>query len=121
MLTDKQISELAAKVQSMIGSVRNGYPSEYHNITINEDTEEEESITIRVSNHGANPARITGRNLIFVIPDAQRDIERDDDDVTSFHINKKSFPRVLGTVYLDENNLDENGHDIEYILDYEIN
>lgn len=114
------VAGLTKKVEDMISDVRNGASSKYTTIVINEDTDVEENVTIRVSNHKANPQRVSGKTIIFVIPDAESEIEAEAGSF-NFNINKKSFSRVAGTYELDENNCDENGNDIEYLLDYEIN
>jgi hypothetical protein len=36
-------------------------------------------------------------------------------------VNKKSFAPIAGRIYLEDNNCDESGYDIEYLLDYELN
>lgn len=106
MTTEINISELVNKVESMILTVREGGRSQYHTITVGED-----DITIRVADHMANPERVTGKTMFFIV-ESNRD---------GNHISKKTFASIAGRIYLDENNCDENGYDIEYLLDYEIN
>ncbi len=118
------ILALADKVNEMIASVRNGAASKYHTFTINEDTDDEEDVTIRVSDHNANPQRVSGKTIIFVIPVAECD-ERDFN--SAFHIAKKSFQSVAGQYILDEDNCvaddtsSQYGDDVETILDWELN
>ena len=105
------IAEIASKVESMANDVRNGYPSQYCIITINEDTDDEEDVTIRVADHNANPARVSGRTIFFIV-ESNRE---------GSHISKKEFTPIAGRIYLDESNCDSNGYDIESILDNELN
>lgn len=93
----------------MISDVRSGVGSLYFNF----DSESDESWTIRVSNHRANPARVSDNTIIFVV-----DVEKEETEgYTSWGINEKTFADVKNQIHLDDENCNEWGEDIETILE----
>lgn len=116
MTTTNNISEITSKVNGMIESVRNGAASQYFSFYLNE--EDEESWTIRVSNHNANPARVDEKTIVFVVV-----VEEDEDEeemYSSLSINKKSFRSIPNQYVLDADNENENGEGVEEILEYHL-
>lgn len=101
------------KIEKAIETVINGGRSEYIKFD-----HEEDSWTVRVSNHGANPQRTTD-NFISLVVDTP---ESEDEDYTNWCINKKSFREVENQFYLNENgDFTENFYDIAEMLDYILN
>lgn len=94
------IKTLAEQVQEMVSDVVNGACSQYMKY---------EDITIRVSDHRANPQRIQGRTIIFVVC------------MENNYKGGKNFANVPGTIFINTDGKDESGYDIEYLLDYELN
>jgi hypothetical protein len=105
------ISELVKKIEIMIAAVRDGAPSQYFNFRINEDTDDEEMVTIRVADHQANPARVSGKTIFFIVETNEE----------KKYKGKKAFVGIPGRIYLNDENCNESGYDIEYLLDYELN
>lgn len=108
MNTQFNIPALTEIVNEMIESVRRNGVSKYYSIPVGDD---EDSITIRVADHMANPQRVSGRTIFFIV----------ESDCDKTNRNKKQFASLSGRIYLDENNCDESGYDVEYLLDYELN
>ena len=106
--TTFDIAKLTEIVTDMVNAVRANGVSKYYSIPVGED---EDSITIRVADHMANPARVSGRTIFFIV----------ESECDKSMVNKKSFAPLTGRIYLENDNCDENGYDIEYLLDYELN
>lgn len=103
------IEQLEKKVETMISDVRSGFGSQY----LNFETESDDSWTIRVSNHRANPARVSDNTIIFVVDVPKEESE----EYTSWGINEKTFADVKNQIKLDDDNCNEWGEDIESILE----
>lgn len=109
------ITELASKVEQMIGDVQNGLPTQY--TTFHHD-DTNTTWKIRVANHDANPERADKYTISFIVPVEEKETG-DDDTRQPFHINKKSFASVPQQ-YVIIDGCDENGYSIEYLLTYHI-
>ncbi len=100
---------LAQQVQEAIERVQGGAASQYIKA---------EGVTVRVSNHGANPDRVDGKFISFVIP--VEEVEDEEYTGSSMQVAKKSFRSIPGQ-YVIVDGSDENGYSVEDILDYELN
>ena len=87
MTTTYNITELTEKVTEMIESVRRTGASKYYSIPVGDD---EDSITIRVADHMANPQRVSGRTIFFIV----------ESDCDTTNRNKKQFASLAGRIYL---------------------
>jgi hypothetical protein len=87
------------KIENAIQQIIEGAASQYINcVNING-----ESVKIRVSNHKSNPSRMSDKDISLIVEVKEIEREREDDDVTSFTINKKSFNDIPNQFFLDEN------------------
>lgn len=101
------------KIKEAIEAVINGGSSKYIKFDYND-----ESWTVRVSNHGANPQRTTDNFISLVIDTPDSECE----EYTNWCINKKSFREIENQFYLNEDgDFTENFYDIYEMLDYVLN
>lgn len=104
-------SELAKKAESMIELVRQGIGSQYMNFEFGDD---DTTWTLRVSDHYANPQRVTENTIVLVVDvDAQESEEH-----TNWGRSEKVFSDVKWQYKLDDENCDVIfGDDLESIFE----
>ena len=107
-----QMKDLINKINIAINNITNGYSSEYINYTDNADN----CWTIRISNHKANPLRVTD-NFISLVIDAPLNLNTED----GWSINEKSFREISNQFYLNQfGEFTENFNNLEDCLNYVI-
>lgn len=106
--------ELVSKIERSIEKVINGFPSEY----IECDSINGEPVTIRISNHMANPRRMDENDISLVI--MLPELEESDEPITSsMCIAKKEFRHIRNQHFLLENGtFEENFRSVGEMLDY---
>jgi hypothetical protein len=109
-MTIQEIVKLTEeKVQSVIGGVASQYFTFEH-------PETEETWTIRVSNHNANPQRVDDNTVSFVVYVPETDSEEEN---SAWSINKKNFKSISNQFFLNESgDFEEQFYDIEECLEY---
>jgi uncharacterized membrane protein len=107
------IQEIIKKAKNQVQNVMNGTVSQYFTF---EHPETEETWTIRVSNHNANPSRVDSKTISFVVLVPENDSE---EAYEAMSINKKNFVSLANQFFLnDEGDFTENFSDIEECLEY---
>jgi hypothetical protein len=103
---------LIEKIESAIQDIISGYSTQYIKYT----DENDNSWTIRISNHMANPSRVTD-NFISLVVDVPSNINTED----NWSINEKSFRPIPNQFFLDETgDFTDNFENIEDMLNYVI-
>ena len=103
---------LTEKIESAIQDIINGYSTQYIKHTDDNDN----SWTIRVSNHMANPSRVS-ENFISLVIDAPLNLNTED----GWSINEKSFRPIANQFFLDESgDFTDSFESIEDMLNYVI-
>jgi hypothetical protein len=109
----ESISKLSEKVEGMVNMVVNGFCSQYFSFTWND-----ELWTVRVSDHKANPLRVSENTISFVVEPSESDSE----EYSNWGRNKKTFRSISNQFFLDsDGDFTENFRDMEECLDYILN
>ncbi|MCU0393912.1 MAG: hypothetical protein MUE81_22610 [Thermoflexibacter sp.] len=109
------ISEIIKTAEEKVNNVVNGSASQYFKF---EHPETEETWTIRVSNHNANPNRCDDNTLSFVVFVPESESE---ESYSAMTINKKKFKSIPNQFFLNENGeFEENFMDMEECIEYSI-
>ena len=107
------IQELVKKTEEKVQSVINGVASQYFTF---DHPETEETWTIRVSNHNANPQRVDENTISFVVYVPETDSE---EESSNWGINKKNFKSISNQFFLNESgDFEEQFYDMEECLEY---
>lgn len=94
------MNKIVSKIETAIEMVVNGYPSQYFAIEHIDEDEDDVMWSIRVSDHRANPQRISDNTIIFI---RESGISTD-------------FNDIKNQIVLDHNNCNMWGETIEEIL-----
>lgn len=101
------------QIEKAIENVINGFGSQY----ISAETENGESIKIRVSNHKSNPSRMGDKDISLVVFVPEKEIESD--EYNNWGKNKKNFYDIPNQYFLDENgSFEEQFQAIEDLLNW---
>lgn len=107
MTTLTTLDQISNEIRRMAEKVQSGFSTQYKKFYFVPDGEEENDdiVTIRVGDHGANNARISENTYSFVIETGHENYSR----------QFKSFPNQ---VRLDTDLEGENGEGIEYYTEW---
>ncbi len=110
-----KLAEIIKKAEEKVEMVVNGMASQYFTF---EHPDTEETWTIRVSNHNANPKRCDDNTLSFVVFVPESDSE---ESQSAMSISKKSFKSMPNQFFLNEfGDFEENFMDMEECIEYSI-
>lgn len=113
--TTMTTQELAVIIEGKIEKVINGSASQYLEF---QHPETEESWTIRVSDHNANPQRVDENTISFVIFVPEKE-KSSDENYSNWGIAKKEFRNISNQFFLnEEGGFEENFPTMEECLEY---